>query len=361
MRFDTRILRPTDPDWGTLLARASSDCYHEASYVNLEAKRLDGGSLAVVVENSGSFIMLPLVVRTLPPLLGSLLSGHSDATSPYGYPGFLLCGEKAREESWLLGACQAMLDALRRERICSIFVRSHTFLTQPLAALAELGTLVDHGETVWLDLTQSDEEYWNQLRTNHRRIIRRLKKLGVQVHVDVTWKSLEEFVEIYHQTMRDVHAQGSYYFDRQYFDSLRLALHENIHLCNVRIGGELVAGGLFLERDGLVQYHLGATASLHRKLAPSRLMFDFMRDWARKRGHTHFHLGGGVGGQIDSLFHFKAGFSPLRARFFTWRAVVDSTIYEAASSRWEEIHSLPGDEPTGFFPCYRMPVLTTGP
>jgi Acetyltransferase (GNAT) domain len=361
MRFDVRILRPADPDWAVLLARASYDCYHEAAYVNLEAIRLNGGSLAVVVENSGSFLMLPLVVRTLPPLLGSDLSCHFDATSPYGYPGFLICGDKSQEEAWLLGACQAMLDALRREGICSIFVRPHTFLTQPLAALAKLGTLVDHGETVWLDLTKSDDEYWRGLRTNHRRIIRRLKNLGVSAHIDTTWQSLDEFVEIYYQTMRDVHAQDSYFFDRRYFENLRSALGENIYLCNVRIGDELVAGGLFLERDGFVQYHLGATATLHRKLAPSRLMFDFMRDWARKRGHTHFHLGSGVGGKTDSLFHFKAGFSPLRGRLLTWRVVVDSVTYDAASSRWEEIHSVPGDEPAGFFPCYRMPALTSGP
>jgi hypothetical protein len=360
MKFEARILKPTDPDWAGLLARASYDCYHEAAYVDLEAVRLEGDSLAVIVENEGGFLMLPLVVRTLPRSLGSELSCHFDAISPYGYPGFLLGGERSEEELWLLGACQAMLDALRHQGICSVFVRSHTFLTQPLEALAKLGTLVDQGETVWLDLTKSDEEYWSQLRTNHRRIIRRLKKAGVKVYIDESWQSLAEFVEIYHQTMRDVQADGSYCFSRSYFDSLRMALGSNVHLCNVRIGDELVAGGLFLERDGIVQYHLGATASVHRKLAPSRLMFDFVRDWARRRGHTHFHLGGGVGSRPDSLFHFKAGFSPLRARFFTWRVVVDQDTYGAASSRWEELQSIARGEPTGFFPCYRTPLLVAG-
>jgi hypothetical protein len=68
-----------------------------------------------------------------------------------------------------------------------------------------------------------------------------------------------------------------------------------------------------------------------------------------------FLLGGGVGGAIDSLFAFKAGFSHRRHPYRTLRLVADQDRYDAliqerarrVGSSTEELLS------TGFFPAYR--------
>ena len=80
-------------------------------------------------------------------------------------------------------------------------------------------------------------------------------------------------------------------------------------------------------------------------------MLDFVRDWAQGRGNEIMHLGGGVGGEHDSLLQFKVGFSPLRNTFSTLRVVVDERDYgrlvAARDSR------LDPSSRTGFFPLYR--------
>ena len=82
---------------------------------------------------------------------------------------------------------------------------------------------------------------------------------------------------------------------------------------------------------------------------------DAIAQWARGRGNSIVHLGGGVGGAIDdSLFAFKAGFSHRRHPYRTLRLVADQQRYHAliqeqarrVGSTTEELLS------SGFFPAY---------
>ena len=128
------------------------------------------------------------------------------------------------------------------------------------------------------------------------------------------------------------------------------ALAEQLHLCTVLApDGTVASAGLFFEHDGIIHYHLGATAEEHLRRAPSKLMFDHVRRWGQERGARVLDLGGGVGGAEDSLFLFKAGFSPLRARFHTLRLVIDAERYARLTGA-EHIADL-----SGYFPAYRRP------
>jgi hypothetical protein len=64
-----------------------------------------------------------------------------------------------------------------------------------------------------------------------------------------------------------------------------------------------------------------------------------------------FHLGGGKGGRNDSLFEDKAGFSPNRHPFHTWRLVTDREAYRRLVAE-RRPDADPADM-TGTFPPYR--------
>lgn len=360
--IDARWLSPVEPSWGALNAESAHDSYHAPAYVILEARRLGGEPVALAVqENKGEdrSLLLPLVIRSLPRELGPEFADCMGAMSPYGYSGPILGGGPGDRSGWDAEACRAMLLAMRQWGVCCAFVRLHTLHPQPVKAMREWERVVEHGATVWIDLTNSDGQYWSQMPENHRRVIRRLRKDGVTVAMESSLGALVDFVRIYHETMCEVGAAPSYRFPVDYFAGLRSALGNGLHLCTVRREGELLAGGLFLECCGIVQYHLGATATRHRSLSPSSLMIDFVRSWSRARGDQSFHLGGGVGARQDSLFHFKAGFSPLRAPFCTWRAIADQERYDAATRRWRSLlPSVPLADPD-FFPLYRSPIPAT--
>jgi hypothetical protein len=86
-------------------------------------------------------------------------------------------------------------------------------------------------------------------------------------------------------------------------------------------------------------------------------MFDYIRFWAKERGNEVLHLGGGVGGGKDSLYHFKAGFSKQTHTFLTLRLIIDEEKYRhllelRAKSLNREVEELLS---TNFFPAYRCP------
>src|SRR5439155_8921419 len=121
-------------------------------------------------------------------------------------------------------------------------------------------------------------------RGNHRRDIAKLQRLGAVCIHDTQMTYLGQFIEFYHQTMRRVDANDSYFFDRAYFDDLIRTPGADVHLFVVLLAGEPISGALFVATNGFVQYHLGGTQEEFLKLAPTKLVLESVRQWARERG-----------------------------------------------------------------------------
>ena len=349
------VITPNSPRWYEFLANTVHDFYHLPEYVSFCARQEEGDALAFLAEDSDHSLLLPLILRPINTYGDKYDQQYYDVTCPYGYPGPLLIEENPRynTEHFLKRAIESLLNELEHLKAVSLFSRFHPLIELPIKPFAEIGCLVQHGETVLIDLTLSPEEIWRQTRSNHRRRITGAKREGHIVYIDEDWKELNTFIDIYTQTMCRVGALDSYYFSKYYFTKLRQILNNRLHLCIVRVGGEVAGAGLFTEVCGIVQYHLGGTVEEHITNQPTKIMFDFVRYWAKARGNHVLHLGGGVEGRRDSLLHFKAGFSKLRKPFYSWRVVADRRAYSALVERWESRYGVKSDGPQGFFPAYR--------
>ena len=356
--MNASLLRPGDPGWDRTLEAAAHDFYHLAAYVELEAARLGGDPVALLIEDGDHVALLPLVLRPLPPWLAAESPAACDAVSPYGYPAPIFGGrwDGAGGGPSFGTAALAFREALAGIGVVSAFVRLHPLLPPAPACLAPAGDIVEHGEIVWIDLTVPEAELWHQTRLSDRNRISKMRRAGYEARIDERWERFDAFLAVYEATMRRVSATGDYFFGAPYFRRLREALGAGVSLCVVELEGEVTAAGLFTETCGIVQFHLSGTADAHLRMAPTRLMLDHVRRWARARGNRIFHLGGGVGGRADSLLEFKAGFSKLRAPFATWRIVPRPQEYAAALARWASLGGPPAAEPDDFFPAYRRPL-----
>jgi hypothetical protein len=329
------------PEWEAVLHGARHDFYHLPGYAVLCADQEPGEPRALHVTDGERTMLLPLIVR-------SIAGGGADATSPYGYPGPI--GPGTDDPGFLKLALVCGLNVLREAGIVSAFVRLHPLLNpQPPIGI---GTLVRHGQTVSIDLTLPADELWSQTRLNHRRDIARALRLGYVARMDDDWTHFEPFKEMYRATMARRSAAPFYFFPDAYFDGLRDALGETLHLCVVEREGVIAAAGLFVETDGIVEYHLSGTGDAYDAVQPTKLMMHFVRGWAKDRGNEALHLGGGVGSHNDSLLQFKTGFVPPRHAFHTLRVVIDERNYArlvAARDRF-----LDPSARDGFFPLYRL-------
>ena len=215
----------------------------------------------------------------------------------------------------------------------------------------KVGSRIAVGPTVYINLSDSKEHIWQQVSTNHQRDIKRLMRRGYYCTRD-DWNRFPEFIALYHANMQRVGAKGRYFFSRAYFEKLRTQLGDRVHLvCAMTGTNDLAAAGLMIITDGIAQHHLLATAEQYQRRSPSKLVVDCMWRWAQEQVCHTFHIGGGVGGREDSLFHFKAGFSPMRSQFCSYRVVMDNVKNRALNL----LVNLSADvrASADFFPGYR--------
>ncbi|MCW2503243.1 MAG: hypothetical protein JWO79_1527 [Actinomycetia bacterium] len=327
----------TSSRWAAALERVPHDLYHRPEYVAFDAEYARGTAAAYCYESGGHVLLIPLVLRPIPG------TGSLDASSPYGYPAPVSDTDDPR---FWAEAVSGLVPALREAGAVSCFVRLHPLLPAVREALATVGPVEYHGDTVSIDLRLGDEDAWHHVRANHRRQINRARREGRRIVIG-DWSYLTAFTTIYLETMRRVCATEYYFFPPSYFTRLREAAGDRIHLAVALDGDEPIAGAVIFEDSGIVQYHLGGTRSDRLGEQPSKLLIHEVGRWARERGNTAFHLGSGVGGRDNPLFHFKAGFSPLRHPFHTWRVIADP-------DRYRQLTAATGDD-GGYFPAYRAP------
>jgi len=342
-----QLIDPQDSQWSQLLARVPHDFYHLPEYLAFSARYEGGRAAAFYAEDGDVALLIPLLIRPIPAELGAE-DGWCDAASPYGFPSPIL--SPATDTDGLKRLLGLFKQVCADHGVISAFLRLHPLLPLPAMSLAEQGTLIRHGRTIAIDLMLSPEELWLQTSRNHRQNIRQLKRKGFVAEMD-RWDLYSEFFPIYWQTMERCAADRFYFFSDSYLQELRGTLGERVHLCTVLSQrGEVAAAGLFTSVTGIVQAHLAGTANKYLCHAPSKLMFDHARRWAKDTGHHILHLGGGVGGCEDSLFRFKAGFSNLKNDFYTYRMILDDEKYRVLEER-----SRNTDPTADFFPIYRNP------
>jgi len=325
------------------------DVYDLPAYQALAEDRGDGKAHFFVYTGDDYFVAVPLLLRPLET------QGWMDATSVYGYAG-PIASHDALPERVIQQFGIELHSALSDMQVVTVFSRLHPLMHQrPL--LGGLGECRRLGYTIAVDLTLPPDEQWRGYRENHRRDIKKLEKQGVTCSLDREYSSLAEFVDVYHATMRRVHASPEYFFDQSYFEQLVSKLRPHVHLMIARQGSTVIAGGIFTSCGEIAEYHLGGTSDAFLQTSPMKLVIDAARLWANSRHMRLLHLGGGLGARDDSLFRFKSGFSDCKKEFFTWQWVLFPERYARLNasmylSREQNGHV---SESPSFFPEYRAP------
>lgn len=351
-----KIIDGSDHLWSQTLQQLPHDIYHLPEYVALESQRTRSAAEAILIIDNDKIFFLPYLLRRCDNLFDEdlLTPEIFDVVSPYGYPGFLLNEAAANTPEFLSLALDELIQRLRERQVCSAFLRLHPLLNQNIPQDTNYDFQIT-GATIAVNLNLDAEAIWHQTRRSHRTKINRCKRAGFTAEFVPFKQYLHEFNDIYEQTMNRVSAAQSYYFGETYLTKLADLLEGKIHLCVVKLNDEITCAGIFTECYGIVQYHLGGTKTSFLKQAPSKLMFDYVRFWAKERGNNFFHLGGGVGGTQDSLYHFKAGFSKQKYLFSTLRLIINREQYhDLVELKAKSLNTKPEVLlESNYFPVYR--------
>lgn len=355
--MNLQVIDVSNPLWLEVLQNLRHDFYHLPEYVALEAKRMKAVAEAVLIQDGEKIFFLTYLLRRCDDIFPEDLKASEifDVLSPYGYPGILLNKAGGKDLKFIHFAMLQLIQTFKDRSICSAFLRLHPILNHGFDETYQSPACTIHSETIAVDLNLTEAEIWQQTRPEHRTKINKSKRSGFVARIAPVDRYLDDFIDIYMETMARVGASQSYYFSHEYFSHFVKALKQHLHLCIVELNRQVVCAGLFTEFCGIVQYHLGGTKSEFLKSSPSTLMFDYVRFWAKERGNQVFHLGGGVGGAKDSLYHFKIGFSRKRYKFLLFRLITDEQKYMYLVDLQAKLLNTQVDQllKTEFFPVYR--------
>ena len=322
----------------------NSDFYHTYDY-HMLSKNDDEEPVLLKYASGGTSILLPLLIRSIEG------SSYKDATSVYGYAGPLVI---SLDDSFNNLEFKNELDAfLTRNKVISIFSRLHPYIDHQESILDGLGSISVLGNVVNIDLTDTIE---NQRAKFNRRLKTYLNKARrsctvIKGNID---EHLDDFIRLYHENMKRVDADESYFFSKEYYRGVLDSeeYKSELSLCIFNETQEVIGASMFMKKGNIVQYHLSGLSKDHFELNPIKLIIDEMRIKSTEEGYKYFNLGGGLGSREDSLFRFKSGFSKDFRAFKTWKYIVDKEAYRA---RTYDVLGKDFDFSTiDYFPAYRL-------
>ena len=359
--LNMQIIDLSSPLWLETLQKLRHDFYHLPEYVYLESQRTNTIPQAILISEADKLLFLPYLLRECRDIYTQEVSSDIfDVISPYGYPGILFSDAAINSADFLKSGMNDLISAFNCQNICSAFFRLHPILNANLENIYSRDICQITGETIGVDLTLSPEEIWKQTRSDHRKDINRHKRFGLEARMVNFKEYFHEFMDCYQQTMERVGANQLYFFGHKHFENIADKLGDYLHLGIVEFAGEVMCACIFTECCGIVQSYLSGTKNKFLKQSPDKLLFDYVRFWAKERGNQVLHLGGGYGSNKDGVYKFKAGFSQKRYTFLTLRLITDPDKYDyliKSKAKALNIHpqQIMGSD---FFPAYRS--LLTG-
>jgi len=303
-------------------------------YLNAYAKSLeihgDGKAFLIFYEKEGERLCYPVIQKDIAAdaEFSSLLPQRSlyDWETPYGYGGPLSNVQhfsSVTQEDFKHELTLYCLD----NHIVSQFIRYHSLLQNQ----SVLDEVVEHKilkDTIYMDLLQGDMIFKN-MDAKNRNMVRKAQKAGVSVFCD-KGEHLQEFIEIYNETMDRDGAQSYYYFEPEYYDILRGPLGKNTVFFYAKLNEKIVAASIFFYNKYFMHYHLSGNRTAFRKFAPTNLLLYEAACWGARRGLKQLHLGGGVNSGEDSLFNFKKQFNKKgRLPFYIGRMIFNLNVYRS--------------------------------
>lgn len=277
------------------------------------------------------------------------IDGVFDSISPYGYGGVLFEGDTSVNN--LRAFWEEYVAKMKEINIVDNFVRYHPVLTNAVH-MKEISNVIDLGKTIAFDLS-SPEVIWENIVSKNRNMIRKAEKNGVEIHHGHDHSLFKDFMRIYNATMDKDNADEYYYFNDEFYKSIREDLEGHYEMFYATYEGRIIAMSIMLFANKQMHYHLSGSLIEYRNLAPSNLLLYKAALWGCEQGFKVFHLGGGVGSGEDNLYKFKAAFNRNSDfQFSIGKQVFDQNKYDELV----EIRRLSDnnfDINSTFFPLYR--------
>ncbi|MBP6335275.1 MAG: GNAT family N-acetyltransferase [Bacteroidia bacterium] len=316
-----------------LLPDDLKDINYTFAYHELFEKNGDGKIRLFVYQSGNSIFYYPFLLR---PILNEVVSeGFHDIETVYGYTG-PLCTTSNPE--FIQEAMSAFRDYCTNEKVICEFIRFHPLIRNHIVDYSDTRLkLIPLRDYVYVDLTKSETDIWNGYSPQNRNKIRKAEKLEVKIDSMFSSERYNEFVRIYLDNMKLVHAAKMYLFSKPFFTALAELVQRNGIFIQAQKNNVLVGAAVFFGGKKIAHYFLASATSEGKNMAVSNLILHHGTQWAKKNGMEKLHLGGGVSQNAnDPLLVFKSNFSALTEKFYIGKRIHNEDVYKTLVEDWDK-------------------------
>lgn len=330
------VLEVTDRRWDDIVDQLEKPDVHFTSGYMLSNKRDDAVPKMAVWSHwaplSRKFIAKPFMLREIPQ------THLYDVSSVYGYGG-ILTNYKPNDIRFL--ASYSAFDSSLTHWYCwnsvvSDFCVHHQDTRQQGIVRKRVAMINLAGD------------FQTAYRTDRRQNIKRAINNGVDVSIieQPSAAQIAGFYNLYLATMARRNATARWWLRKEDIYRYCYCMPERLALFEAWIAGEREVSSLVIWGPGRAYYHFTGNAMRNKRSGANDLLIDNIAHWARDKGCTHLHLGGGVSSDPkDSLLDYKASFGADLYDVRTSFKVYNQQAYDCLSTEAQKA--------TGFLPAYR--------
>ncbi len=341
-------------DWTEALSEIiAHDVYYLPEYCRVFQENGDGTACLFISKGSSGYVVYPFLKREIDLPFANLSKKYFDIITPYGYGG-PTCSIDECKSKLMQDFGREFHEYCMDNGIVSEFVRFHPII-QNQEYCSDFMEVAYNRDTAYIDLSQSEDEIWNNMSSTHRNRVRKARTEGLTVeNAAACQASIDLFYEMYIKTMIKNNAEQYYFFSREFFYRMLHHLKDSSSLFFVKLGSKVISGVYLLHHGEKLHYHFNASDTDYLRYGSNNLLIYETALWGKEQGYSVYHLGGGYTGE-DKLFRFKRKFSRNNLfKFYIGKKVHNTKVYKTLCSKWREhwgIDEEPGD--INYFPLYR--------
>lgn len=317
-----------------LLPISQQDIYFTPEYYELSEKNGDGKAQCFVFEDNGDIAMYPFLVNSINELGYKLNAEYYDIQGAYGYNGIV---SSSYDINFRRKFFNAFNKYCKNNNIIAEFTRFNPILENH--RFLNCLNIIKQNQNIILDLSNKDiwmNSYEHSTRKNINKAIRNGLKVKYFSGCEISNSYIQQFINIYMNTMTRSSADDFYYFNKEYFQKIAKKLSENA-LFFFTIKDEItISCELVLLSKKIGYSFLGGTLSKYFEFRPNDILKHEIINVLKKRNYNYFCLGGGSCIN-DGIFNYKKKFAKNGIfDFYIGKKVYNQKIYDEVVRQWKE-------------------------
>ena len=258
-------------------------------------------------------------------------SDYYDIQGAYGYNGVVT---NCKDSDFMADFWKAFDAYCHEEHIIAEFMRFHPVMKNYEQGMGHFNMIHDR-QTVYLDLTQSEEDIFAGFDKGTRQHVRKAAKTIEIRPAERTEESVEIFNRIYRENMEHVNSIPYLFFNLQHFRNM--FKQGNIEFFIAWQGETPIACYSGLVSNFYYGNYLRASLTEYNRTGVNTLMYWSMIQSAKAHGCHYVHFGGGTSGDPEnSLLKYKMNFSKTLSEFWIGKKVHNPDIYNKVVEQWKE-------------------------